>query len=593
MTRRVAHPESWRAMTRAFLPELRAHRWRLAAGYLCALVGVGASVASPWPLKIIIDHVLSGRPVPVWFGPIAGRTSSATLVLALAIAFVVVITIGAIATTGERVATARVREQLNLALRDRLLAHLQTLPPTIRSAHRSGELVLRLVGDVDLFVRLQTKTLPLLVRYVATGVGTLAMMAWMAPGLAIVSVAVLPALGVVVRRFGIRLGRATREKRRLEGEVAGLAQEIVRGLPAIQALGADQHARARFAALNQRSLRSGVEGTSLTAQMEQWLEIARGVAVALVTGGGALLVLRGSLTVGELTVLGTYIAQLLRPVDKVNDLAEALSRGLAGGERLVALLSQCPLVEDAPGAVPITRARGEIELRDVRFAYPSSETHRLPVLRGANMRLEPGSLGVLVGASGAGKSTILSLLVRLFDSTSGDVLLDGRPLRSYTLRSLRSQIAIMTQDTHLFAGTIRDALSSGNVADDASLWDALALVALDEFVRALPARLDTPLGEDGLDLSGGQRQRLSLARAFLLDRPILLLDEPLANVDPESERVILAALQRLRGTRTCLAITHRLTMLDHADVVYRLEAGRLIAEPRTALANAMLGVALR
>jgi ABC-type multidrug transport system fused ATPase/permease subunit len=195
------------------------------------------------------------------------------------------------------------------------------------------------------------------------------------------------------------------------------------------------------------------------------------------------------------------------------------------------------------------------------------------------MRLEPGRLAVLVGPSGAGKSTIMSLLVRLFDPTGGDVLLDGRPLRGITLRSLRAQVAVMTQDTHLFSGSLRRALVPDGAEPTAEkIWEALALVAMDDFVRALPRQLETKLGEDALNLSGGQRQRLSLARAFLLDRPVLLLDEPLANVDDASAAVILRALDALRATRTCLAITHQTHLLDHADVVYRLEEGRVFAQ---------------
>jgi ATP-binding cassette subfamily B protein len=201
------------------------------------------------------------------------------------------------------------------------------------------------------------------------------------------------------------------------------------------------------------------------------------------------------------------------------------------------------------------------------------------VLRGVNLRLEPGELAVLLGASGAGKSTLLSLLVRLFDPSSGEVLLDGRSLSQVTLRSLRQQIGMMSQDTHLFAGSLREALSpTGERISDARIWNALSLVAMEDFVRSIPGRLDATLGEDGVNLSGGQRQRLSLSRAFLMDRPILLLDEPTSNVDPESEAVIAAALGVIRRGRTCLAITHRMSLFNHADAVYRLEGGRIVRQ---------------
>jgi len=234
-------------------------------------------------------------------------------------------------------------------------------------------------------------------------------------------------------------------------------------------------------------------------------------------------------------------------------------------------------VEDAPGALDIGRARGVIELRDVKFEYAGRRP--APVLRGVNLRLEPGRLTLLVGRSGAGKSTLISLLVRLFDPSSGTILLDGRPLPTISIRSLRSQISMMSQDTHLFAGSLRQALiPTGAEVDDARVWESLALVAMDDFVRALPDQLETPLGEDGVNLSGGQRQRLSLARAFLLDRPILILDEPTSNIDAASEALIAKALERIRVGRTCLAITHRLTLFDHADLVYHLEDGRIVEQ---------------
>jgi ATP-binding cassette, subfamily B, bacterial len=311
--------------------------------------------------------------------------------------------------------------------------------------------------------------------------------------------------------------------------------------------------------------------------MERTLRIVQGAATAVVVGAGALLVLRGALTLGALIVLSAYLTQLLRPIERLNDLAETASKAVVSGERLLGLLDQRPAVSDAPDAVTLGTARGVIELRDVWFSYSDSGRQRATVLRGVNLRLQPGQLAVLIGVSGAGKSTLLSLLARLFDPTEGTILLDGIPLTRISIESLRRQIATMAQDTRLFAGSIRQAVVplEGSIADE-RIWEALALVAMDRFVGGLPDRLDTALGEDGVNLSGGQRQRLSLARAFLLDRPILLLDEPLSNVDAESEAVIAAALERWRVGRTCLAITHRLSLFEHADVVYRLQDGRLV-----------------
>jgi ATP-binding cassette subfamily B protein len=572
-------PHILRRLARTFWPDLRVHRRSLAGAYVFRLISVGAAVFLPWPLKVIIDNVIAARPLPEVLRKINFGTTSESLVLWMTVLFLLVTIVGAISNSLEKNISARVRERLTLQLRDRLLAHLQTLPPTFRTGDRSGELVLRLVDDSDLFVRNLTKTLPLLFQHVSTLVLILAVMLWLDVRLAAFGLLLMPTLFIIIRHYSRRLWAASREKRRQEGKVSGLAQEIIRGLPVIQALGSERHTRKRFERVNRKRLKSGVEETSVAVGMEQTLQITQGFALALTTGIGALLVIRHQLTIGELTVFTAYVAQLLKPVEKLNDLSETTGRGLAGGERLLALLEQRAGVEDALNAVEVGRARGLMEFRDVCFAYPDDDARREFVLRGVNMRLSPRSLTVLIGQSGAGKSTIMSLMVRLFDPSSGEVLLDGKSLREIRIRSLRAQIAIMTQETHLFSGTLREALIPDGIELRAEkLWDALALVALDDFVRELPKQLDTKLGEDAFNLSGGQRQRLSLARAFLMDRPILLLDEPLANVDEVSAAVIIKALQRLRATRTCLAITHQPSLLDYADVVYRLADGQVIEE---------------
>jgi ABC-type multidrug transport system fused ATPase/permease subunit/glycosyltransferase involved in cell wall biosynthesis len=582
-------PGVFSRLLKAFGPDLWAHRRPILSSYSLRTLAIGAALFAPWPLKFIIDHVVSAHPFPRLFLGITSQLRPDQMVLLMAGLFLLVAVCGALANAAEKNVSARIRERLTLSIRDRLLGHLQTLAPTFRNDNRSGELVLRLVDDSDLFVRILTKTLPLLFQQCATLVLTVAVMFVVDLRLGLLATLLVPVVALICRHYSRELWAASRKKRRHEGKVSGLAQEIIRGLPVIQALGDESDARRKFENRNAKRLKAGVEETRVAVRMERTLQIIQAIALALVTGGGALWALHGQITIGELTLFTAYIAQLLKPIEKLNDLAETTGRGFAGGERLLALLDQQALVQDTPGAIELRRAEGLIEFRDVWFEYPESSVNRGIVLRGLNLCLKPGRLAVLQGESGAGKSTILSLLVRLFDPTKGQILLDGVPLRQIKLKSLRSQVAIMTQELHLFSGTLRSVLMpTGMELSEMRLWDALSLVALDEFVRSLPHKLDTLLGEDALNLSGGQRQRLSLARAFLLDRPILLLDEPLANVDAGSAAVILGALNRLRSGRTCLAITHETTLLTYADDVYCLKSGRIAESENSPVSAAQI-----
>jgi len=564
---------AWSALASTFWPDVRRH-WRLMVlAYTCRSAAVVAGLLAPWTLKVIVDHVVRGT-APAPLAIVVHGISVTGMVLALALAGLIVAIIGAIAGAAEKNLSASTRERLTSGIRDRVLAHLLTLPVGLRTTHRSGELVLRIVDDTDLFARVLTKTLPQVFQHALTLVATLIALAWINGWVALASVIWLPIVVVVLRHDGRRLWQSSREKRTREGEVTALAQEIVRGMAVVQASGTEQPIRAAFGRVNESRAAAGRAETRLAVALECNLQLVQAVALAATTGLGALLVLRGHMTLGDLTLLSVYTSQLLKPIEKLNDMAETTGRGLAGGERLVTLLWQSPAVVDDVHAATIGRARGVLELRNVWFAYPDRPR---PVLRGVDLQARPGTLTVLVGPSGAGKSTLFALLVRLADPTRGDIRLDGRSIRGLRLSSLRAQFAVLSQDTHVFAGTIRDALIPADRATrDEDLWRALALVSLDGFVRQLPLELDTPLGEDALNLSGGQRRRVALARAFLLDRPILLLDEPLANIDAESASIVLQALDAIRATTTCLATTHERTLVDRADCVLRLEDGTVV-----------------
>ena len=574
----------WREVWQLAGPDLWACRGTLVRGYLFGLASVGALVLLPWPLKLIIDHVMADHPLPTGLAQMIDWLSRQTgilfhqeyLILLFAAGYALIALFATFCGAAEKMAGARVRERMVLSLRDKVLQHFQTLSSTQRAQRRSGDLGLHILVDVHHLVRLLSKTIPLVFRHAAVTVFTLTVMYWIEPLLAAAGLAMVVILGALVRIKGSRLRRCSRLKRAREGEVAGFTQEFVKGMDTVQVLGAESYICRRFRDFNRASLKAGIGETAAAVAMERAMQIINGLAVALILGGSGILVTRGQLTVGDMTVFVAYMIQLLKPVEKINEMASAVSRGLSRAEHLGELLAQRPMIHDTPGARSIQDCRGVIELKDVCFRYPGGDVQPM-VLYSVNMRLTPGRMTLLTGPSGSGKSTLLNLILRQQTPTAGEIYIDGIPYAQVTLASLRSQFAVMLQHAHLFAGSIRDALwLSDDTPDDLSIWETLEKVAMKTFVKSLPRGLDSALEEGGTNLSGGQRARLSLARALLLDRPVLLLDEPLANIDSTSQGVILEALEEIRQHKTIFIITHQPVLMARADEVLHLEQGRLI-----------------
>lgn len=558
---------------RRFGPYWLKYPWRLMLAYGAGFLATALTVAAPWPLKLIIDNVLLGAP--------SGIASLENLapelqigVLALAGAFVA--GVAAVTSAFEKMASARLRELMTRDLRAASLDHVLGLSVLDRHADRSGELVLRLVDDTGHVARLFCKTAPTIFRYaVAVGL-TLGAMWWLSGALGALGLAIGLLLAVLVARAGPGLHEASRTKRAHEGKVAGFAQEVLRGLAFVQAVSGEPEAKSRFAAVNAESTRAGIDETRTQVALERDTQSASGLAVAVVVGLGGLLVLNNQLTLGALTVCLAYLNQLLKPVEKINELAGAVTSALTRADRLGDLLDRPSGLFASSTAQAPAHIRGELVLSGCSFAHRSPDGGAQTALWDADLRIREGECVVIEGPSGSGKSTLLGLILRLYDPEHGRLALSGRAYRDWPVHDLRRQFAVMRQETHLFAGTIRDALQFGvEHHNDRELMGALDRVALGEFVASTPLGLDTSLGEDAGNVSGGQRARLALARALLADRPVLLLDEPFANVDTDSRAVILAALRRERGVRTMLIVTHQALPEGFAHRTLRLEAGRL------------------
>ncbi|HFD12660.1 MAG TPA: ABC transporter ATP-binding protein, partial [Crenotrichaceae bacterium] len=568
-------------------------RWLLVKAYGYALIAVSALVLLPWPLKLIIDHVLSGQPIPLVLAPIETflyrqhwLTTQTDVIVALAIIYVLIAATATLCGAVEKKTNARIREQLVLNLRSKMLNHFQKLSVLQSNNHRSGDMVLRITGDVYALVRFLSRTVPQIFRYSIVAVFTLSAMFWLEPWLAFAGLVMVMILVLLVLYHGGQLRHTSRHKRAREGEVAGFTQEFVKGVATVQALTAEEHIKQRFEDINRTSLRAGLAETSAAVNMECNMQMINGFAVAVIMGAGATFVVAGQLTIGDLTVFVAYIVQLLKPVEKINELASAVSRGLSRAEMLVALLNQQPAVQDCRQARPIEPCRGFITFHSVSYAY-SLHRDGEKVIDDVSFSLKPGQLTVLTGSSGSGKSTLINLILRQLNPASGSITIDGQDYTDITLSSLRSQFAVMLQHHHLFSGSLRNALwLNREQIDDALIWQALAKVDMQHLVKRLPDGLNTRLNEDGLNFSGGQRARLSLVRALLLDRPILILDEPLANIDVQSQQIIVDVLKQIRQFKTCLVVSHQTILINCADQLLRLEQGRLCQRPaQTSPAN--------
>jgi ABC-type multidrug transport system fused ATPase/permease subunit len=582
----------WRKVWKLAGADLLDNRWTLFSSYLFGVLSVAALLLLPWPLKLIIDHVMSGYDLPEALVVIQTFLQSQGLTLSkedkvfiFVFAYILITVFVTLCGSAEKMAGARVRENMVLRIRDKILLHFQSLSSQQRANYRSGDMGMYILVDVHHLVRLLTKTIPLIFRHLVVTLFTLSIMYWLEPWLAKTGLVMVIILAILVRFHGARLRRCSRNKRQQEGVVSGYTQECVKGMTTVQALSAEDFVRQKFLHANRISLQAGIQETAAAVSMERTMRIINGFAVALIMGGGAVFVLRGHLTVGDLTVFVAYMIQLLKPVEKINEMASAVSRGLTRAEHLTSLMNLKPDIQDDPKAQTLLACQGIIEFRSVSFWYPDQAADQL-VLHKASFRLQPGQLTVLTGASGSGKSTLINLLLRQLTPLYGEILIDGKTYHEVGLASLRAQFSVMLQQHHLFSGKLYDALWLNNKALDEDLvWQALAQVDMADYVRQLPLRLDTLLDEDGHNFSGGQRARLSLARAMLLDRPFLLLDEPLANIDGQSQQIIINALDQIRRYKTCLVISHMPVLIERANQLLKLENGELIVRQIQPLEN--------
>ena len=541
-------------------------QWRrciFAYGLSVALIGL--MLAAPWPLKILIDRVLSGTDLwPVHpFTRTWPQPDSETAVLLVALSILLIAALTAIVLSAEKVAHARIRERFAASLRGDLLNKIQQLNRPVRQQLRSGELTLRLTSDTQLASRLFCKTLPNTVRLMGTVAFTLGSLFWIDPGIGVAALTLSLMLAAAVLAYTPRLSRAARSKREAEGTLAALTQETVRGIEHVQTMGLQRQSQARFRATSHVSLTRGVEEVRVGAGVERTTQCLAGATLALVAALGGSLVLRGHMSLGMLTVCLAYITALLKPIEKINEIAMNWTRGMARVDRLERIFAADTGRYALPGATVKLDTIDSLQCRDVTFRYPGSDRAAIQHFQHTFVQ---GEATALSGPSGSGKSTLMRLILGQISPVSGAVTANGVDFRQLNPVELNRHFAVVSQDVHLFSGTVRELLCElAPNARNADVRAALERVAMWHTVSELPNGLETQVDETASQVSGGQRARLLLARALLSRRSVLMLDEPFANIDEQSKRIIVSRLRALKPDHIIIVTTHEPTLLQLAD----------------------------
>ena len=540
---------------------LRPYRGRVILMFIALTLATAASLAPPY---------LAGRAIDDGV-----RQKSISALVVITALFVLAALINWGASYAQTYLVNWVGQRALQDLRERLFAHLQRLSVGFYSRNRAGVVISRITNDVQALDQLVTDGVVTLFSASLTLIGTAAILVFLDAELALVTFAVFPVLliaSVVFRLASANAYRITREKIAL---VTAYLQETLSGVRVVRAFGQEPRHKSRFAELNDDNRAANMKTVHLNAAYFPAVELLSAVATAVILLYGGNQVLDDAITIGVLASFVFYLQTFFDPIQQLSQLYTTYQAGMAALDKIFDLLDEEPDVTDAPGAVELPRVRGEIRFEDVTFAYGDGD----PALADIDLHVAPGQTVALVGATGAGKSTLAKLVARFYDPTQGAVLIDGHDLRGVTERSLRSQLGIVPQEGFLFSGTIRDNIAFGNPdASDEEIMAAARAVGADEFIERLPDAYDTAVGERGGHLSAGQRQLVAFARAAAADPRVLILDEATSNVDVATEARIEHGLRRLLAGRTAIVIAHRLSTIRSAGRILVLEGGRIVEQ---------------
>jgi len=557
-----------------FFTHLRQVKGRLLLAGLCT---VGLSVTDllqPWPLKIIIDHAILGKhlqlPAFLQFLQEGDRLS---LVVAASCGLVLIALCDGLFSYLQIFITSSLGYKMVYGLRRELFTHLQGLSLSFHNRARSGDLLTRIAGDTNTLKDVFAESILKFCSYFLTLAGMLAVMVAVNWKMSLVAAASLPFLCYSMFHLYRKTKASAKLQKRREGQVASRMSEVLSAVSLVQAFAREKYETERFDNVTTQTMRESIRLARLEAAASRSSQIISALGTAGAVLFGALEVLHGRMLPGELVLFIAYLNNLYKPVRGLAKLSTDFSKAMASADRLSEVLDIEPDIQDRPDAIEAVGLKGEIAFQDVSFDYGDGND----VLRQVSFAVSPGQRLALVGVSGAGKSTIASLILRLYEPQEGAIFVDGVDIQQYRRESLRSHIGVVLQQSILFGATIRENIAYGRPDASPEEIEAAAQAAnAGEFIRELEDGYETVIGERGATLSGGQRQRIAIARALIRNAPILILDEPMTGLDVESEATVREALDRLMAGKTCLMITHDLQSIADADLVLLLEEGRII-----------------
>lgn len=563
-----------RQIYRRVLREARPYWVNIGVIFLLSLLATPLALLLPVPLKIAVDNVVGDKPLPGWLDALMPDSLQGTNgVLVFAVLMLVAVELfSQLQSLGTQLLRTYTGERLTLHFRSQIFRHVQRLSISFHDRQGTADSNYRIQGDAASLQAIAVDGVIPFVGSIVTLVAMLYVTARIDAVLAAIALVVAPAIALLTWAYRRRLRQRHREVKRLESSALSVVQEVLTSLRVVKAFGQEDREERRFVGRAGEGMRARVRVAAIDNSFLVAIALVTTLGTAAVLYAGIRRVESGVITLGSLLLVMSYLTQLYGPLSTISRRVTSLQSAFASAERSFTLLDEEQDVPERADAKPLGRAAGAVEFRDVSFAYSDGR----PIVECISFCVEPGMRVGIAGRTGAGKTTLVSLLTRFYDPTTGVILLDGVDLRVYRLDDLRNQFAIVLQEPVLFSTTIAENIAYGRPgATHDDIVAAAKAADVHDFIETLAEGYDTPVGERGMTLSGGERQRISLARAFLKDAPILILDEPTSSVDLRTEATIIDAMERLMSGRTTFMIAHRLSTLENCTLRLEIEGGRL------------------